>query len=87
MNFVDLYLDAQKYHEKIDEPEIEVNHNEIYRQYCECSLAIYEANNFIDLYYIQDKYTLYAESSTFIKAVMAFMVGADTSSYKDSYWS
>lgn len=76
MNFMDLYLDAQRYHEKIGEPEIEVNHNEIYRQYCECSLAIYEANNFIDLYYIQDKYTLYAESSTFIKAVMAFMVGA-----------
>ena len=76
MNFMDLYLDAQKYHEKIDEPEKDINHNEIYRQYCECSLAIYEANNFIDLYYIQDKYTLYAESSTFIKAVMTFMVGA-----------
>lgn len=76
MNFMDLYLDAQKYHEKIDEPEIEVNHNEIYRQYCECSLAIYEANNFIDLHYIKERHTLYAEVSTYVKAVGAFIVGA-----------
>ena len=52
MNFMDLYLDAQKYHEKIDEPKNDIDHNEIYRQYCECNLAIYEANNFIDLHYI-----------------------------------
>lgn len=76
MNFMDLYLDAQKYHEKIDEPEIEVNHNELYRQYCECSLAIYEANNFIDLHYIKERHTLYAEVSTYVKAVGAFIVGA-----------
>ena len=76
MNFMDLYLDAQKYHEKIDEPEIEVNHNEIYMQYCECSLAIYEANNFIDLHNIKERHTLYAEVSTYVKAVGAFIVGA-----------
>lgn len=76
MNFMDLYLDAQKYHEKIDEPEKDINHNEIYRQYCECSLAIYEANNFIDLHYIKERHTLYAEVSTYIKAVGAFIVGA-----------
>lgn len=76
MNFMDLYLDAQKYHEKIDEPEIEVNHNELYRQYCECSLAIYEANNFIDLHNIKERHTLYAEVSTYVKAVGAFIVGA-----------
>lgn len=76
MNFMDLYLDAQRYHEKIDEPENDINHNEIYRQYCECSLAIYEANNFIDLHYIKERYTLYAEVSTYIKAVGAFIVGA-----------
>ena len=76
MNFMDLYLDAQKYHEDIDEPEKDVNHNELYRQYCECSLAIYEANNFIDLHYIKERYTLYAEVSTYVKAVGAFIVGA-----------
>lgn len=76
MNFMDLYLDAQKYHEKIDEPEKDINHNEIYRQYCECSLAIYEANNFIDLHYIKERHTLYAEVSTYVKAVGAFIVGA-----------
>ena len=76
MNFMDLYLDTQKYHEKIDEPEKDVNHNEIYRQYCECSLAIYEANNFIDLHYIKERHTLYAEVSTYVKAVGAFIVGA-----------
>ena len=76
MNFMDLYLDAQKYHEKIDEPEKDVNHNEIYRQYCECSLAIYEANNFIDLHYIKERHILYAEVSTYVKAVGAFIVGA-----------
>lgn len=75
MNFMDLYLDSQK-DQEVYEPEIDINHEEFYRQYCECSLAIYEANNLIDLYYIKDKYTLYAESSTFIKAVMAFMAGA-----------
>lgn len=75
MNFMDLYLDSQK-EQEVYEPEIDINHEEFYRQYCECSLAIYEANNLIDLYYIKDKYTLYAESSTFIKAVMAFMAGA-----------
>lgn len=31
MNFMDLYLDAQKYHEKIDGPEKDINHNELYR--------------------------------------------------------
>lgn len=76
MNFMDLYLDAQKYHEKIDEPENDINHNELYRQYCECSLAIYEANNFIDLHYIKERHTLYAEVSTYVKAVGAFIVGA-----------
>lgn len=76
MNFMDLYLDAQTYHEKIDEPEKDINHNEIYRQYCECSLAIYEANNFIDLHYIKERHTLYAEVSTYVKAVGAFIVGA-----------
>nr|DAN26092.1 MAG TPA: hypothetical protein [Caudoviricetes sp.] len=76
MNFMDLYLDAQKYHEKIDEPEKDINHNEIYRQYCECSLAIYEANNFIDLHYIKERHTLYAEVSTYVKAIGAFIVGA-----------
>ena len=76
MNFMDLYLDAQKYHEDIDEPEKDVNHNELYIQYCECSLAIYEANNFIDLHYIKERYTLYAEVSTYVKAVGAFIVGA-----------
>lgn len=76
MNFMDLYLDAQRYHEDIDEPEKDVNHNELYRQYCECSLAIYEANNFIDLHYIKERYTLYAEVSTYVKAVGAFIVGA-----------
>lgn len=76
MNFMDLYLDAQKYHEKIDEPENDINHNEIYRQYCECSLAIYEANNFIDLHYIKERHTLYAEVSTYVKAIGAFIVGA-----------
>jgi len=73
---MDLYLDAQKYHEKIDEPEKDINHNEIYRQYCECSLAIYEANNFIDLHYIKERHTLYAEVSTYVKAIGAFIVGA-----------
>lgn len=76
MNFMDLYLDAQKYHEKINEPEKDINHNEIYRQYCECSLAICEANNFIDLHYIKERHTLYAEVSTYVKAVGAFIVGA-----------
>ena len=49
MNFMDLYLDSQK-ERKVYEPEININHEEFYRQYCECSLAIYEANNFIDLF-------------------------------------
>lgn len=75
MNFMDLYLDSQK-ERKVYEPEININHEEFYRQYCECSLAIYEANNFIDLFYIKDKYILYAEASTYLKAVGAFIVGA-----------
>ena len=75
MNFMDLYLDSQK-ERKVYEPEININHEEFYRQYCECSLAIYEANNFIDLFYIKDKYILYAEASTYLKAVGAFIAGA-----------
>ena len=75
MNFMDLYLDSQK-EQEVYEPEIDINHEEFYRQYCECSLAIYEANNFIDLHYIKERHTLYAEVSTYVKAVGAFIVGA-----------
>lgn len=75
MNFMDLYLDSQK-EQEVYEPEIDINHEEFYRQYCECSLAIYEANNFIDLHYIKERHTLYAEVSTYVKAVGAFIAGA-----------
>ena len=75
MNFMDLYLDSQK-EQEVYEPEININHEEFYRQYCECSLAIYEANNFIDLHYIKERHTLYAEVSTYVKAIGAFIAGA-----------
>lgn len=75
MNFMDLYLDSQKYQDKY-ESEINMNYDEFYRQYCECSLAIYEANNMIDVYNLKSKHILYAEADGFMQGLKAFLIGA-----------